>query len=88
MYQIDMTDENILVKKVETKSKTEFETGGDTDKQGAIYQVLHAPAESPFKADNLVLIKPGTYPGFYFEGEMVTYIEESDIIANVTEGAE
>ena len=88
MYQIEMTDENILVQKVEAKAETQFDTGGDTDKRGAVYKVLHAPAESDYKADTLVLLLPGTYPGFYFENEMVTAITESDIIAKVTDGKE
>lgn len=88
MYQIEMTDENILVTKVETKATTQFETGGDSDKRGAVYKVHHSPADSEFKADSLVLLKPGTYPGLFFEGETMTVIEESDIIAKVTEGAE
>lgn len=85
MYQIQMLDENILVKKVEAEAKSEFETGGSTDKNGAIYQVTHAPAESSFNVDELVLLHPGTYERLYLEGELLTSITESDIIAKVTE---
>lgn len=85
MYQIEMCGENLLVQKVEAKAETQFDTGGDTDKRGAVYKVLHAPTDSEFKADSLVLLKPGTYPGFYFENEMVTAVEELDVLATVTE---
>lgn len=86
MYQINMTDENILVQKVEAKAETQFEMGGDADKRGAVYCVKHSPEDSPYKAESLVLLKPGQYPGFYFEDEIFTVIEESDVIATVTEG--
>lgn len=85
MYQINMTDENILVQKVEAKAETQFEMGGDADKRGAVYCVKHSPEDSPYKADSLVMLKPGQYPGFYFENEVFTVIEESDVIATVTE---
>lgn len=88
MYQIEMRGENLLVKKVEAKAETQFDTGGDTDKRGAVYSVLHAPADSDIKAGSLVLLKPGSYPGFYFENEMVTSIETYDVLANVTEDKE
>jgi len=85
VYQINMTDENILVQKVEAKAETQFEMGGDADKRGAVYCVKHSPEDSPYKADSLVMLKPGQYPGFYFENEVFTVIEESDVIATVTE---
>jgi hypothetical protein len=81
-----MCGEYMLVQKVEAKAESQFDTGGDTDKRGAVYRVLHAPAESSFSADSLVLLKPGTYPGFFFENEMVTQIETFDVLAKVTEG--
>ncbi len=86
MYQIEMQDENILVQKVETKNTTEFDMGGNADKQGAIFKICHAPAESKFKANELVLLRPETYPGFYFEQETFTVITESDILAKLTKG--
>lgn len=85
MYQIEMTDENILVQKVEAKAETQFEMGGDADKRGAVYCVKHSPEESNYPAETLVLLKPGQYPGFYFEDEIYTVIETDDIIAKVTE---
>lgn len=85
MYQIQMVDENILVQKVEAKAETQFEMGGDADKRGAVYCVKHSPEDSEFKADSLVLLKPGQYPGFYFENEIFTVVESDDILAKVTE---
>ena len=85
MYQIQMVDSNILAKKVESENKSQFETGGSTDRNGAIYRILHAPAESEYKADELVLLSPGDYSALYFEGELLTSITESGIIAKVTE---
>lgn len=86
MYKIQMTDENILVQKVQTKAASQFETGGeDTDKRGAVYCVKHSPEKCSYKAESLVMLKPGQYPGFYFEDEVFTVIEESDVIATVTE---
>lgn len=85
MYQIQMVDSNILAKKVESEAKSQFETGGSSDRNGAIYRILHAPAESEYKADELVLLHPGDYTALYFEGELLTSITESDIIAKVTE---
>ncbi len=85
MYQIQMVDSNILAKKVESENKSQFETGGSTDRNGATYRILHAPAESEYKADELVLLSPGDYSALYFEGELLTSITESDIIAKVTE---
>lgn len=88
MFNIEMTDENILVQKVEQKVESQFEMGGDADKRGAVYCVKHAPADSAYNADDQVLLKPGQYPGFYFDNEIFTVIEESDIIAKVTETKE
>lgn len=85
MYQIQMVDSNILTKKVESEAKSEFETGGSVDRNGAIYRIIHAPAESEFKADELVLLSPGEYSVLYFNGELLTSITESDIIGKVTE---
>lgn len=88
MFNIEMRGENLLVKKVESKSESQFDTAGDTDKRGALYTVLHAPAESDIKQGSTVLLKPGTYPGFYFDNEMVTSVETYDVLATVTEGKE
>ena len=85
MYQIQMVDSNILTKKVESEAKSQFDTGGSGDRNGAIYRIIHAPAESDYKADELVLLHPGDYSALYFEGELLTSITESDIIAKVTE---
>lgn len=85
MYQIQMVDSNILTKKVESENKSQFETGGSSDRNGAIYRIIHAPAGSEYKADELVLLSPGEYTALYFEGELLTSITESDIIAKVTE---
>lgn len=85
MYQIQMVDSNILAKKVESEAKSEFETGGSSDRNGAIYRIIHAPAESEYKADELVLLSPGEYSVLYFEGELLTSITETDIIGKVTE---
>lgn len=85
MYQIQMVDSNILTKKVESEAKSEFETGGSSDRNGAIYRIIHAPAESDYKSDELVLLSPGEYSVLYFEGELLTSITESDIIGKVTE---
>ncbi|MFA5999236.1 MAG: hypothetical protein WC747_04425 [Candidatus Babeliales bacterium] len=85
MYQIQMVDSNILTKKVESEKQSEFETGGSSDRNGAIYRIIHAPAESEYKAEELVLLSPGEYTALYFEGELLTSITESDIIAKVTE---
>lgn len=85
MYQIQMVDSNLLTKKVESETKSQFETGGSSDRNGAIYQIIHAPADSEFKADELVLLSPGEYSVLYFNGELLTSITESDIIGKVTE---
>lgn len=86
MYQIQMVDSNILTKKVESEAKSQFETGGSADRNGAVYQVIHAPADSEYKAEELVLLSPGAYDTLHFNGELLTSITESDIIAKVTEG--
>lgn len=85
MYQIQMVDSNILTKKVESEAKSEFETGGSGDRNGAIYRIIHAPAESDYKADELVLLSPGDYTALYVNGDLMTSLTESDIIAKVTE---
>jgi hypothetical protein len=86
MYQIQMVDSNILAKKVESEeTKSQFDTGGSSDRNGAIYRIIHAPAESEYKAESLVLLSPGDYTALYFEGELLTSILESDIIAKITE---
>lgn len=85
MYQIEMTDENILVQKVEAKAESEFVLAGDADKRGAIYCIKHAPGDSPFAKDDLVLLKPGQYPGFYYDNEAYTVVQEDDIMAELTE---
>ena len=85
MYQIQMVDSNILAKKVESEAKSEFETGGSGDRNGAIYRIIHAPADSAFAAEELVLLSPGEYTALYFNGELLTSITESDIIGKVTE---
>lgn len=85
MYQIEMVEDHMLVEKVESQ-KSEFINTGEADKQGAVFRILHAPASSEYKAQQLVLLRPETYPGFYFEGKLYTKIEETDIIAKVTEG--
>lgn len=86
MYQIEMQDENLLVQKVEAENKTEFDMGGSEDKKGAVFRICHAPVESKFKADELVMLRPETYPGFYFEGELYTVIDASDVLAKLTKG--
>lgn len=88
MYQIQMMDSNILTKKVESKKQSEFETGGSSDRNGAIYRIIHAPAESDYKSDELVLLHPGEYSTLHFNGELLTSITESDIIGKVTEDKE
>lgn len=85
MYQIQMVDSNILAKKVESDSKSEFDTGGSADRNGAVYRIIHAPAESDYKSDELVLLSPGDYTALFFNGELLTSITESDIIGKVTE---
>lgn len=86
MYQIQMQDSNILAKKVESENKSQFDTGGSGDRTGAIYRIIHAPADSTFKAEELVLLHPGDYTALYFNGDLLTSITESDIIGKVTEG--
>ena len=88
MYQIQMVDSNILTKKVESESKSQFETGGSADRNGDVYRIIHAPAESDFKSDELVLLSPGAYDTLHFNGELLTSITESDIIGKITEGKE
>lgn len=85
MYQIQMVDSNILAKRVESENKSQFETGGSSDRNGAVYRIIHAPVESDYKSDELVLLSPGDYTALYFEGDLLTSIIESDIIAKVTE---
>lgn len=85
MYQIEMVDSNILTKKVESENKSQFDTGGSGDRNGAVYRIIHAPADCAFKAQELVLLHPGDYSALYFNGELLTAITESDIIAKVTE---
>lgn len=85
MYQIEMVEDHMLVEKVETQ-KSEFINTGEADKQGAIFRILHAPKGSDYQPEQLVLLRPETYPGFYFEGKLYTKIVEDDIIAKVTEG--
>lgn len=85
MYQIQMVDSNILTKKVESEAQSQFDTGGSSDRNGAIYRIIHAPAESEYKADELVLLHPGDYTALYFNGDLLTSITESDIIGKVTE---
>lgn len=86
MYQIQMVDSNLLVKKVESDNKSQFDTGGSSDRNGAIYRVIHAPVDSAFAAEELVLLSPGDYTALYFNGDLLTSITESDIIGKVTEG--
>ena len=88
MYQIQMVDSNILTKKVESESKSQFDTGGSADRNGAVYRIIHAPADSAYHADELVLLSPGDYTALYFNGELLTSITESDIIGKITEGKE
>lgn len=85
MYQIQMVDSNILAKKVESENKSQFETGGSSDRNGAIYRIIHAPADAAYAADELVLLSPGDYTALYVNGDLLTSITESDIIAKVTE---
>lgn len=85
MYQIQMVDSNILAKKVESEAKSQFDTGGSSDRNGAVYRIIHAPAEGEYKADELVLLSPGEYSSLYVNGDLLTSITESDIIAKVTE---
>mgnify|MGYP001167232691 CR=1 FL=1 len=88
MYQIQMVDSNILTKKVESENKSQFDTGGSGDRNGAIYRIIHAPADSDYKAEELVLLSPGDYTALYFNGELLTSITDSDIIGKVTEDKE
>jgi len=85
MYQIQMVDSNILAKKVESETKSQFDTGGSSDRNGAIYRIIHAPADAAYAADELVLLSPGEYSSLYVNGDLLTSITESDIIAKVTE---
>ena len=85
MYQIQMVDSNILAKKVESENTSQFDTGGSADRNGAVYRIIHAPAESDYKSDELVLLHPGDYTALYFNGDLLTAITESDIIAKVTQ---
>lgn len=85
MYQIQMVDSNILAKKVESEAKSQFDTGGSSDRNGAVYQIIHAPADAAYAADELVLLSPGEYSSLYVNGDLLTSITESDIIAKVTE---
>ena len=85
MYQIQMVDSNLLTKKVESEQQSQFDTGGSADRNGAIYRIIHAPADSAFVAEELVLLSPGDYTALYFNGELLTCISESDIIGKVTE---
>ena len=85
MYQIQMVDETFLVQKEEQPNQSEFETGGPADKAGAIYRIKYAPAESSYKADELVLLHPGSYSGLFFNGEVLSVIKEHDIVGKLTE---
>ena len=58
MYQIQMVDSNLLTKKVESEQQSQFDTGGSADRNGAIYRIIHAPADSVFVAEELVLLRP------------------------------
>ena len=86
MYQIEMQGSNILAKKVESETKSQFDTGGSADRNGPVYRIIHAPAESDYKADELVLLHPGDYTALYVNGDLLTSLKDSDIIAKVTEG--
>lgn len=85
MYQIQMVDSNILAKKVESEAKSQFDTGGSSDRNGAVYRIIHAPADAAYAAYELVLLSPGEYSSLYVNGDLLTSITESDIIAKVTE---
>ena len=85
MYQIQMVDSNILCKKHESEAKSEFDTGGSGDRNGAVYRIIHAPADSEYKAEELVLLSPGAYDTLHFNGELLTSITESDIIGKIME---
>ncbi len=85
MYKIEMTESNLLVKKLEEKNVSKFDTGGTTEKNAAIYTVVHAPEGSEYMAGDLVLLRPGDYYSLYFVGELLTTIDASDIIGKVTE---
>lgn len=84
MYQIEMVEDHLLVEKVEQK-KSEFINTGEADKRGAAFRILHAPKNSNYKQNDLVMLGPDTYPGFYFEGKLYTKIVESNIIAKLKE---
>lgn len=85
MYQIQMTDENILVQKKIEENKSEFEVAGDVEKLGAVYEIKHIFADADYKVGDLVLLHPGSYEALPLNGEVFTTITVEDIIANVTE---
>jgi len=87
MYHIEMVDDHMLVERIET-TKSKFINPGETDKQGAIFRILHAPKDCGYQPEDIVLLRPETYPGFYFEGKLYTKIETTDIIAKLTEAKE
>ena len=84
MYQIQMTDDNILVQKVEASNKTQFEIAGDHDKRGAIYKVCFSN-HPVYTEGQLVMLAPGSYDSLPFENEVYIAIEASDVIATVKE---
>lgn len=85
MYQIQMTDENILVQKKIEENKSEFEVAGDVEKLGAVYEIKHISDEEIYKVGDLVLLHPGSYEALPLNGEVFTTITYDDIIAKVTE---
>lgn len=86
MYQVDMVDENYLVQQVEEKKGSEFAPANSRHNQnGAIYKIFFAPADGKYKADELVLLHPGSYEALYLNGELLTTVTESRIIAKITE---
>lgn len=85
MYKLHMTDDNLLVQKVEAVKETQFEMTDDSDKRGAVYRIHYAPQDSQYKENQLVLLAPATYPAIHFEGILYTVITDQDIIAKVTE---
>lgn len=85
MYQINMTDENILVQKKIEENKSEFAVAGDVEKLGAVYEIRHIFDNDQYKPGDLVLLHPGAYEALPLNNEVFTTIVLEDIIAKVTE---
>jgi putative sterol carrier protein len=84
MTEIFMTGENMLVEKVEVKTKSEFINTADSSRSGVFYIVRKSGDDAKYDEGETVMLKAGSYDQVIIDGTTYLHVENQHVIATAT----